>query len=188
MTARFDRAIGYTLHHEGRYVDDPDDPGMATNFGISLRFLLSRGEIERFDYDGDGDLDADDVRAMSLEQASEVYRQSFWLPWFEDLSSEALAIKVFDFGVNMGPLQCGKLLQRSYNEMVPASARLYVDGKLGPISQQALSMLSADSERILISDLEDHAARFYYALAEKRAASRKYLFGWLRRAYSRPGA
>jgi Glycosyl hydrolase 108 len=35
--ARFEDAIGLTLQHEGEFVNDPADPGGATNFGIEQR-------------------------------------------------------------------------------------------------------------------------------------------------------
>ena len=37
MPSTLDNAIEKTLAHEGGYVNDPDDPGGETNFGISKR-------------------------------------------------------------------------------------------------------------------------------------------------------
>ena len=38
MLKEFDDIIEITLHHEGGYVNDPDDLGGETNFGIAKRF------------------------------------------------------------------------------------------------------------------------------------------------------
>ena len=36
MADRFDACLAFTLREEGGYVDDPADPGGATNMGITL--------------------------------------------------------------------------------------------------------------------------------------------------------
>lgn len=187
MSTRLNRSLNHTLRHEGGFVNDPDDPGGATNYGVSLRFLLATGEIERFDYDGDGDVDAADVRRMTRAQARDIYTDRFWIDAFNHVRSDLLVIKLFDFGVNMGPRQRTKLLQRAINQQLPEGSRLAVDGRLGPATRLAIAEIETrEPNELLVIDLEDHAARFYYALAEKRRSSRKYLFGWLRRCYDRP--
>lgn len=186
MSTRFERAFQHTVRFEGGFVDDPDDPGGATNYGVSLRYLLSTGEIEAFDYDADGDVDADDIRKMTPQDAQIVYRERFWFDWMDDFRVEDLAIKVFDLGVNTGPAQAGKFLQRAINEQLPSGHKLIVDGIIGPKTCQIIKSLKVDQALIALWDVEHHAARFYYMLAEKRRASRKYLFGWLRRCYDRP--
>jgi hypothetical protein len=57
----FERAMSFTGKWEGGFVNDPKDPGGATKYGISLRFLRDLAP-ELGDVDGDGDVDADDVR------------------------------------------------------------------------------------------------------------------------------
>ena len=44
-------------------VDDPDDPGGITKYGVSFRFLKDHG----IDVDGDGDIDAEDIRGLNPE-------------------------------------------------------------------------------------------------------------------------
>lgn len=186
MSTTFEKAIEHTLRFEGGYVNDPDDPGGATKYGISLRYLLARGEIEAFDYDGDGDVDADDVKRLTPADARLIYRERFWNESIAGIPSEMLAVKVFDFGVNMGPKQATRLLQRAVNDNSAQGSRLVVDGSFGPRTRSAVTEVDVARPWHLVYDLEHHAARFYYGLAEKRRSSRKYLFGWLRRCYDRP--
>ena len=71
--SNFESAVEKVLKHEGGYVDHANDPGGATNYGISLRFVKQSTGID-LDVDGDGDIDADDIKAMTPEQAKEIYK------------------------------------------------------------------------------------------------------------------
>ena len=73
----FEKAHAFVARMEGGFVDDPADPGGTTNYGVSLRFLKSQG-LEAGDIDGDGDIDADDIRALTPERAAGVLRRAFW--------------------------------------------------------------------------------------------------------------
>ncbi len=75
--SRFDKAVEKVLRHEGRYVNHPNDPGGATNYGISLRFLKQLG-IEEADIDGDGFLNIEDIKAVTKEHAIRFYKLNFW--------------------------------------------------------------------------------------------------------------
>jgi len=183
MTLLFDRCFTYTMGMEGndKFTNDPDDPGGATKYGVSLRFLKG---ITEGDIDHDGDIDADDVRGLSWSGAKYIYEKHFWHPSFENLHPQ-LASKLFDLRVNMGPVQATKILQVTYNELedlasclapVP-SYQLIVDGVMGP---KTISVATGDE---LLKPLMYQAAQFYFNLADKRPASQKYLLGWLRRTY-----
>lgn len=48
---------------EGGYVNDPDDPGGATNFGVTIHTMRRLG----LDLTGDGQVDVRDVRKLTQE-------------------------------------------------------------------------------------------------------------------------
>lgn len=75
--ASFNKPHAFTAKWEGGYCNDPDDPGGATNYGISLRWLKSLG-LNQGDIDRDGDIDASDIRALSKEQAAALFKEKFW--------------------------------------------------------------------------------------------------------------
>ena len=54
---------------EGGYVNDPDDPGGATNFGVTIGTMQSLG----MDLNRDGRIDAADVRALTRAQAEQIF-------------------------------------------------------------------------------------------------------------------
>lgn len=166
---KFKRSVDHTLQWEGGYVDDPNDPGGATNHGISLRFLLSQGLIEEYDFNHDGDLTPVDIARLSKKQAEDLYHEYFWNNRYEDLPLE-VCVKLFDLGVNMGPKQAITLLQRASDAPV-------IDGIFGPQTFAHACQVGV-YERFVA-----RAAKYYFNIADKRPASRKFLYGWLRRCY-----
>ncbi|MGK2740554.1 glycoside hydrolase family 108 protein [Tepidicaulis sp. LMO-SS28] len=182
MSAAFSTAIQTVLEHEGGYVNDPDDPGGATNWGISLRFLRQVSEMTGadffdFDIDRSGEIDPRDIQLLTREDAVAIYREHWWDKYrYEDLPP-AIGVKVFDLSVNMGAVQAHKLLQRACRAV---GQHLIEDGILGPRTRAAVQ--AADSYELRAA-LRSEAAGFYRSLVASRPVLKKYLKGWLRRAY-----
>lgn len=189
----FEDAVAVVLQHEGGFVDDPVDPGGATNFGVSLRFLRGLGDLDGDGYldgdlDRDGDVDAEDIRRMTREQAKAIYRSQWWDRYgYGQLGLPKVAAKVFDLSVNMGAHQAHKCLQRALGSV---GLDLSDDGILGPASRRAIEDVAkaarqgVNSEGALLAALRSEAAGFYRTLIAEKPAFAKYRRGWLRRAYS----
>ncbi len=122
--ADFNRFVDIIIEHEGgaRFVNHPADPGGATRWGISLSF--ARYQKARFDLDGDGDVDGDDIRILPRGVAVAAYQDSFWAPTRAAELPVYLALPVFDMAVNQGQRAAIRCLQRA----VGASP----DGVIGP--------------------------------------------------------
>ena len=54
---------------EGGYVNDPDDPGGETNFGVTIGTMRRLG----LDLNRDGAVDGRDMRALTADRAAEIY-------------------------------------------------------------------------------------------------------------------
>ena len=172
--SHFDTAIKKVLKHEGGYVDHKNDGGMATKYGISLRFI--RQSNTDLDLDGDGDIDADDIKKLTVEKAEEIYREKFWNPYNYDIITDPdVATKIFDITVNAGPRQSHKLVQRACNTR---HKELDVDGLLGTQSLRAINQIGKD----LLPEICKVQADFYKSLVEKKPELKVFLKGWLRRA------
>lgn len=177
QVANFDAAIPYILANEGGYSNNPNDPGGVTNHGISLRFLKTLGLMG--DIDQDGDVDADDILALSPAIAKTFYRNSFWNPHkLDKLNSQGLATKILDMGVNLGSSKANKILQSSANFCLQGHA-LKVDGVIGP---KTLASVNSIDEKLLIPLLISDLSNYYLRLCNINPALNVFLKGWLKRA------
>lgn len=193
MASNFDLALPTILEHEGGFVDNVHDPGGATNFGISLRYLQGRGDLDGDgfadgDIDRDGDIDADDIKAMDETDAAQFYKTGFWYPGkYGLINAQALSTKAFDLGVNMGIKQGAKCVQRALRA---DGIDVKDDGVFGPVT---LDAINGRDSLILLAATKSEAAGFYRALVLRNSALRKRMIdvpdfsvfkkGWLRRAY-----
>ncbi|MBQ0749563.1 MAG: peptidoglycan-binding protein [Roseovarius sp.] len=166
---------------EGGYVDDPDDPGGATNFGVTIHTMRRLG----LDLTRDGVVDALDVRALTRDQAVTLFIDHYYQrPGIARLP-DSLHASVFDMYVNAGA-NAVKILQRLLREM---GQEIAVDGLIGP-QTVAAAVVAAKAAPDHIADAYGIARRNYYlSLADARPASRKFARsraggkgGWIKRA------
>ena len=169
----YEKAQTFVSRWEGGYVDNQADPGGTTNFGISLRFLKSQG-LDIGDIDGDGDIDADDIRGMTSVVAGRIMKREFWDKMgLDKLGKPLCAMVIYDTAVNMGPGYARKLLQKALG--VPA------DGVWGPVTRSALRI--CDDRKTAVAMCHIRRAR-YHELVKGNAALGAFLKGWLRRVDS----
>jgi len=114
---KFEDAFERLLGHEGRYVNNPADPGGETNWGISKR---SYPEL--------------DIKNLQRWEAQAIYRRDFWSRVNADKLPDGVTFQLFDFAVNSGAETAVRYLQRAVG--------VADDGHWGPISQVALDKLS----------------------------------------------
>lgn len=172
----FAAALEKVLVHEGQgqFSDDKVDPGGPTKWGISLRFLQS---IEGGDVNHDGAVDHNDVRELTREQAAAVYRSSWWDRYKYGSLASQLGAKVFDISVNTGPSVAHRALQRALRA---CQLSVVEDGILGPKTRAACNSLVSDG---LLPAFRSEVAGYYRALVVRHPDMKKYIRGWLNRAY-----
>jgi lysozyme family protein len=166
---------------EGGYVNDPDDPGGATNYGVTLNTLRRLG----VDVTGDTRIDVQDVRALSAPQAIDIYVEHYFQRTGIAQLPESLQPSVFDMYVNSGP-NAVKVLQRLLTQM---GFDCDPDGQIGAQTIRA-AQLAHEAAPSHLADAYAIARRnYYYSLADARPASRKYARkrdggkgGWILRA------
>lgn len=93
--ALFEDSINTVLENEGGYVNDQNDSGGETNFGISKKSYPNL-----------------DIKSLTVEDAKAIYLRDFWK--FGGITSQPVATKLLDSYVNMGH-NAIKIAQRLVN-------------------------------------------------------------------------
>lgn len=92
----FERAISIIVDIEKGYVNDPNDPGGETKYGIAKRFWPNV-----------------DIKNLSLDGARKIYKENYWDPCQCDSLPWPLNLFVFDCAVNQGIDAAIRTLQKS---------------------------------------------------------------------------
>lgn len=177
MSALKTKIIEQIIHVEGGYVNDPDDSGGETIWGIT------KDVARRYGYKGN-------MRDMPRSLAFEIYDHKYWrkmrLDDIEALSA-FVAEELADTAVNTGIGRASRFLQRSLNvlnnrgQLFPD---LRVDGYIGSRTLFSLSeylgLRGRDGEVVLVRMLNALQGAFYIELAERREKDEKFVFGWFK--------
>jgi lysozyme family protein len=166
---------------EGGFVNDPDDPGGATKFGVTIGTMRRLG----LDLDRDGQVTTADVRRLSRAQAAEIFIDQYYTRTRICDLPKVLQATVYDMQVNAGSAAV-RLLQRLIRDM---RIEVAVDGIIGPKTIAATVQAAAAAPDHIVDAYGIARRNYYYALADARPASRKYARrldggkgGWITRA------
>jgi hypothetical protein len=148
-SSNFDACLTLVLGAEGGFANDARDKGGATNFGITIGTLTDwrRGRSS------DTTVTIDDVRALTLDEAKEIYRSRFWNVMRCDDLPPGVDLLVFDFGVNAGTARSARVLQQVLG--------VEQDGSVGPVTLNGLNTCPADK---VIRDFSARRLDFYRSL------------------------
>ena len=167
---------------EGGFVNDPADPGGATNFGVTIGTMRGLG----LDLNHNGKVDVADVRDMTRAEAVRVFISHYYTRVGIALLPDEVQASVFDMYVNSGA-NAVKILQRM---LAKAGFDCRDDGAIGPATVKAAQAFAKAQGQGQINNRYGVARRdYYYALGDARPASRKYALrrdggkgGWIQRA------
>lgn len=158
MEASFFKSLDMVLHHEGGFVDHPNDPGGATNKGITHKTyadFLDR-PLE----------DVSELKNIPEEHVQKIYKTGYWDRIRGDELPAGVDFCIFDWAVNSGPGRAAKALQKAVGATV--------DGAIGPMTVAAVN--AADAAKI-IEDVTKEREEFYRSLRTFDTFGK----GWLRR-------
>jgi lysozyme family protein len=159
----FDRALPIVLGHEGGFVNDPDDRGGATNYGVTQGTYDEWRRAHSLPTQPVADIDVHEVKKIYL---------TYWeggrcddLPW-------PVSMAHFDACINHGPANAIKFLQRAVHAAD--------DGKYGPKTSGLVhGFLGRHGGHALLEDILWKRLRFYFEISE--GSQLKFLRGWLLR-------
>lgn len=140
------------LKNEGGYVNDPNDPGGETNFGICKRSYPNV-----------------DIKNLTKDGAKAIYKKDYWDKVNGDqINDQNLATSVFDFAVNAGVGTAIKQVQKMLN--------VTADGVLGPKTMAALNASSGLSKSFAKSRV-----RYYIDIVKSKPTQIEFLTSWMNR-------
>ena len=169
------------VRREGGFVNDPDDPGGATNHGVTIHTMRRLG----MDLNGDGIVDTVDVRGLTPDKAAEIYVRHYFREPRIDLLPAPLHASVFDMQVNAGN-NAIRILQRL---LAAFGNAVKDDGAISPLTARAAARAMALAPDHLVDAYGIARRNYYYRIGDMRPASRKYARrrdggkgGWIIRA------
>lgn len=175
MSAVFEKALKHTIDLEGGFVNDARDSGGATRYGITERTARA------FHYSGP-------MAELPIDLAKRIYKEQYWdIIRLDEIAAiaPAVAVEMFDTGVNCGQAVAVKFLQRALN-IFNLNATTYPDLEVdGLIGRNTLNALRAFVGRrgtlgvqVLVEALNSLQGAFYTELAERRPKDEAFTFGW----------
>lgn len=197
--ANFNTAFANTMAFEGGFVNDPDDEGGETAFGISrkafpnlyLWTMLDRNpeyvsELKKFKNWDDINSRTERIIWWDLVQKDieGTYYQDFWTPLrASEIQSQEIANYLFDFAVNSGHGDAVKALQGAINDSVKREVQehISVDGIIGDETICAANDLGIRLESIMPEFRLNRLLHYAKQIARK-PANLKFARGWFRRA------
>ncbi|MEK0324620.1 MAG: glycosyl hydrolase 108 family protein [Nitrosopumilus sp.] len=150
----FTEAVEKIFHHEGGYVNDPNDRGGETNYGITVAVARNYG------FKGD-------MKELPKSTAADIYKANYWDKCKCDELPESIRYAVFDTAVNMGSTRAIKFLQQT--------GGCDDDGFIGPNTIAASKNASASGYMFT-------RIYFYCQIVRRDKSQAKYIGGWSNRA------
>ncbi len=148
---------------EGGYVNDRNDLGRATNHGITQGTLSAiRGY----------DVSVEEVKALTYQEALQIYRQEYWVPIKGDQLPAGLDYAVYDFAVNSGVSRAVRFLQ----EIVGAKR----DGVMGPFTLSAIRKCGKSVPEII-----ERLCEARWAYMKTLGSWKHFRIGWTTRVMGR---
>lgn len=177
MSSEIAEIIDSIIEREGGYVDDPNDSGGKTKYGITERIARVSGY-------------AGDMRDLPRDTAFSIYLNKYYLrPNFHGIAklSVAVAAELTDTEVNLPPGNAAKFLQRAlnaFNRQQYDYADLLVDGHIGQKTLDALSAYlnkrGSDGEKVLLCAMNCQQGVYYIERTEARQQNEAFAYGWMR--------
>lgn len=157
--ADFQEAIKIVLRHEGGFVNDKDDAGGMTKYGISHK-----------------PYPREDIANLTIDRAKQIYENDYWLSIKGNaIRCQRIANKLLDMSVLIGIRNAVVCLQRALFSCNAIDKLSSVDGVVG---ERTLYAINNTAEYVLLPAFKSECAGYFRCLNNER-----YTSGWLNRAY-----
>ncbi len=154
------------LKYEGGYVNDPTDTGGATNKGVTLSTWRQMGH----DKDGDGDIDANDIKLLSNDDAMMVMKVGYWDRWRADsIKNQSVAETLVEWVWGSG----------KWGIVFPQRILGVTDD--GRVGMQTIAAVNAANQKWLHEKIRLAKLQFIADLIKAHPEQERFKNGWVRR-------
>src|SRR5688572_24204811 len=168
--AKFENFAGKLLRLEGGYVNHPLDSGGPTKYGVILAVWQEHG----YDKDNDGDIDAEDIKRLTEDDAKYIAKKIFWDYFQADfILNDSVAQFIVDWGYNSGRKTVAKIVQQLLN--------LDSDGIIGT---QTLTAINCTDQEKLFNKLLIERKVFLNNIIKRKPEKVVFYDGWMNRVNS----
>lgn len=157
--ANFKEYFPHLIKLEGGYVNDKNDKGGKTKYGITEDVWKRFGDASK------------SIQDITIDDAEKITKSQYWdKVKGDDIISQSVAEVIADWAYNSGVSTALKYAQRIVN--------VEDDGKIGPKTLQAINKFNSKE---LFEQLKSKRESFYRAIVFNNPSQSKFLKGWLNR-------
>jgi lysozyme family protein len=180
----FQKAIEEVLKNEGvglpnnptGYVNDPDDTGGMTNYGITYKTYARWAKIPAYR------VTENDMRNISYGNALRIYKELYWDKLQGDkIKKFPIAYALLDFSVNKGPHRVIPMVQEILGGVPVQANRSEASIIMNSETLKKLNSLNDEQARQFLSVFFDKIDDGYYQIVQNNSSQQKFLNGWLKR-------